>query len=223
MSYCCNVAVVVGTGEAEPVLSWLMVPVRAQGLSISPGLLLTCLWPNAAYRLRVRPSCGGCSAIHTGVRKGPAQFARVAALADPGNRRSSHAASRSRLVTSLVLAAPGISALFLGEEFLEDKIWSDDCSYNGLIYWAGLTTSDSTMRDFLQFTKDLLKLRNSQAAFSTKSPFRKLSAVRKSLARVCPGLRPAPPVGYPDKPATQPDRRTLRSEGPHGPSEARDA
>ena len=113
----------------------------------------------------MRPSCGGCSAIHTGVRKGPARFARVAALADPGNRRSWYAASRSRLVTSLVLAAPEISALFMGEEFLKDKIWSDDRSYNGLIYWAGLTTSDSTMRDFLQFTKDLLKLRNSQAAF----------------------------------------------------------
>ena len=55
-------------------------------------------------------------------------------------------------MTSLVLAAPGISALFMGEEFLKDKIWSDDRSYNGLIYWAGLTTSDSTMRDFLQFT-----------------------------------------------------------------------
>jgi pimeloyl-ACP methyl ester carboxylesterase len=109
MSYCCNVAVVVGTGDAEPVLSWLMVPVRAQGLSISPGLLLTCLWPNAAYRLRMRPSCGGCSAIHTGVRKGPARFARVAALADPGNRRSWPllliAASEDRTTTSSMVKA----------------------------------------------------------------------------------------------------------------------
>jgi 1,4-alpha-glucan branching enzyme len=52
----------------------------------------------------------------------------------------------------------------MGEEFLEDKIWSDNSSFNGLIYWAGLTTADTTMKDFLQFMTDLLKLRSSQAA-----------------------------------------------------------
>jgi 1,4-alpha-glucan branching enzyme len=85
-------------------------------------------------------------------------------LADASNRRSWYARSRSRVVTSLLLAAPGIPALFMGEEFLEDKNWSDDRSFDGLIWWEGLDGPDSSMRDFLRCVSDMIGLRRSQPA-----------------------------------------------------------
>ena len=36
-----------------------------------------------------------------------------------------YARSRSRVATGLLLMAPGIPLLFMGQEFLEDKPWSD--------------------------------------------------------------------------------------------------
>ena len=44
----------------------------------------------------------------------------------PADRRSWYARSRSRAATALLFAAPGIPALFMGQEFLEDKNWSDN-------------------------------------------------------------------------------------------------
>ena len=54
-----------------------------------------------------------------------ADAARVAWLADPLDRRSWYARSRSRVAAALLLAAPGIAALFMGQEILEDKLWDD--------------------------------------------------------------------------------------------------
>jgi 1,4-alpha-glucan branching enzyme len=90
--------------------------------------------------------------------------ARVPMLADSSDRRSWYARSRSRVATALLLTAPGIPLLFMGEEFLEDKDWSDDRSANGLIWWEGLTAADSTMRDFLRCVTDLVHLRRAQPA-----------------------------------------------------------
>jgi 1,4-alpha-glucan branching enzyme len=90
--------------------------------------------------------------------------ARVPMLADASDRRSWYARSRSRVVTSLLLAAPGIPSLFMGEEFLEDKDWSDNRQANGLIWWEGLEGTDSTMRDFLRCVTDLIALRRAQPA-----------------------------------------------------------
>ena len=90
--------------------------------------------------------------------------ARVAVLADSEDRRSWYARSRCRAATGLLLAAPGIVAFFMGEEFLEDKNWSDNRQVDGLIWWEGLTDANSTMRDFLRFTTDLIQLRRSQPA-----------------------------------------------------------
>jgi 1,4-alpha-glucan branching enzyme len=90
--------------------------------------------------------------------------ARVAMLADATDRRSWYARSRSRVVTSLLLAAPGIPGLFMGEEFLEDKNWSDDRGFNGLIWWEGLDAADSTMRDFLRCVSDMIQLRRAEPA-----------------------------------------------------------
>jgi 1,4-alpha-glucan branching enzyme len=95
---------------------------------------------------------------------GHAGSARVPTLADSSNTRSWYARSRSRAATALLLAAPGIPSLFMGEEFLEDKNWSDDRSVNGLIWWEGLTAADSSMRDFLRCVTDLVQLRRAQPA-----------------------------------------------------------
>jgi len=86
---------------------------------------------------------------------------RIARLADPSNARSWWARSRSRVATGLVLTAPGIPMLFMGQEFLEDKQWSDDVLDHPelLIYWAGLGAADPSMRDFLRFTRELIHLR----------------------------------------------------------------
>jgi 1,4-alpha-glucan branching enzyme len=90
--------------------------------------------------------------------------ARVAMLADSLDRRSWYARSRSRTATALLFAAPGIPALFMGEEFLEDKNWSDNRRVDGLIWWEGLDDTNPAMRDFLRFTTDLIQLRRSQPA-----------------------------------------------------------
>ncbi len=60
-----------------------------------------------------------------------------------------------------VVTAPGIPMLFMGQEFMEDKQWSDDVIDHPelLIYWDGLAAPDPTMRDFLRFTRELIALR----------------------------------------------------------------
>jgi 1,4-alpha-glucan branching enzyme len=90
--------------------------------------------------------------------------ARVAMLADALDRRSWYARSRSRAATGLLLAAPGIPALFMGQEFLEDKNWSDNRGVDDLIWWQGLGETNSAMRDFMRFTADLIEVRRSQPA-----------------------------------------------------------
>ncbi|MBV8121621.1 MAG: alpha amylase C-terminal domain-containing protein [Alphaproteobacteria bacterium] len=91
--------------------------------------------------------------------------ARVPMLADPADRRSWYARSRSRAATVLLFAAPGIPSLFMGEEILEDKLWSDDeQDHPGhLIWWEGLTSS-AVMADYRRFMRDLIRLRGSQPA-----------------------------------------------------------
>jgi 1,4-alpha-glucan branching enzyme len=85
---------------------------------------------------------------------------RIPALADGSNHRSWYARSRSRFATGLLLTAPGIPQLFMGQEFLEDKQWSWDPKAPNLIWWAGLNTgSDPAMVNHLRFTQDLIRLR----------------------------------------------------------------
>jgi len=63
-----------------------------------------------------------------------------AARADPTDARSWYARSRARVATALLLTAPGIPMLFMGQEILEDKPWSDNPRHfrNTLIWWDGL-------------------------------------------------------------------------------------
>jgi 1,4-alpha-glucan branching enzyme len=85
---------------------------------------------------------------------------RIAALADPSNHRSWYARSRSRVATGVLLTAPGIPQLFMGQEFLEDKHWDVDPNGRNLLSWTGIDAADSAMRDHLRFTRDLIHLRH---------------------------------------------------------------
>jgi 1,4-alpha-glucan branching enzyme len=89
---------------------------------------------------------------------------RIPALADGSNHRSWYARSRSRVATTLLLTAPGIPMLFMGQEFLEDKQWSDDPHGPDLLHWQGLESGDKSMVDHLRFTQDAIQLRWRQPA-----------------------------------------------------------
>ncbi|GLW28049.1 alpha amylase C-terminal domain-containing protein [Actinoplanes regularis] len=90
---------------------------------------------------------------------------RIARLADGSNPRSWYARSRSRVATGLLLTAPGVPMLFMGQEFLEDKLWSDSPGHtNHLIWWDGALGADRHMADFLRCTRDLIRLRRSLPA-----------------------------------------------------------
>ena len=67
-----------------------------------------------------------------------ARAPRVPALADPSDPRSWYARSRSRVATTLLLTAPGIPMLFMGQEILEDKPWHDDIELCGNLGDDGL-------------------------------------------------------------------------------------
>jgi 1,4-alpha-glucan branching enzyme len=53
--------------------------------------------------------------------------------------------------------------LFMGQEILEDKYWSDAPKPESLIWWDGLA-SDMYMHDFYRFSSELIKLRRRQPA-----------------------------------------------------------
>jgi 1,4-alpha-glucan branching enzyme len=91
---------------------------------------------------------------------------RIAALADSNDRRSWYARSRARVATGLVLTAPGTPMLFMGQEVLEDKHWSDNPGYHPdtMIYWEGLERGDKAMADHLRFTRELIGLRRRHPA-----------------------------------------------------------
>src|SRR6185503_7192579 len=65
---------------------------------------------------------------------------RMVSVADPSAHRSWYARSRSRVATGLLLTMPGIPMLFMGQEFLEDKPWSDDVDGHPelQLFWPGL-------------------------------------------------------------------------------------
>ena len=90
---------------------------------------------------------------------------RIARLADPNDSRSWYARSRARVATGLILTGTGIPMLFMGQEFLEDKHWSDNPEFfhDTLIWWDGLG-SDKVMQDHLRFTRELTWLRRRHPA-----------------------------------------------------------
>lgn len=121
------------TGPARPGASGLRA-FGSSGASCRIGKSRHRLeWPGDAYR----PSRGS--------GESPSWFAR----------------SRARVATGLSLTAPGIPMLFMGQEFLEDKQWSDDfvSHHDLLLYWAGLDRGDKQMLDHVRFTRELLAVR----------------------------------------------------------------
>jgi 1,4-alpha-glucan branching enzyme len=91
---------------------------------------------------------------------------RIPALADSSNARSWYARSRTRVAMALLLTAPGIPQLFMGQEFLEDKQWCPDPRTEAhRIWWGGIAagangkTLDPAMGDHLRFTQDAVRLR----------------------------------------------------------------
>lgn len=104
-----------------------------------------------------------CIENHDIVKSG--QGPRIPPLADSSDSRSWYARSRSRVATGLLLTAPGIPQLFMGQEIMEDKPWSDYPPSGLLVDWARLDdAADPTSRDFLRFTSELLALRRRQPA-----------------------------------------------------------
>jgi 1,4-alpha-glucan branching enzyme len=95
---------------------------------------------------------------------------RIPQVADGVNSRSWYASSRSRVASGLLLTMPGIPMLFMGQEFLEDKPWSDDVTGRPelRLFWPGLEAPDSTMRDFLRFTRELLAVRRRYPALRSE-------------------------------------------------------
>jgi 1,4-alpha-glucan branching enzyme len=89
---------------------------------------------------------------------------RIARLAGGNDARSWYARSRSRIAMGLVLTAPGIPHIFMGQEILEDKPWSDTPSIGTEIWWAGLDAGDKSMTDFLRFTQELIGVRRAHPA-----------------------------------------------------------
>ena len=103
-----------------------------------------------------------CVENHDAVFQGKGQ--RISRLADPSDARSWYARSRSRVALGLLLTAPGIPQLFMGQEFLEDKQWSDDPASPLHLYWEGLARGEKPMVDFLRFSQDLIWLRRREPA-----------------------------------------------------------
>lgn len=109
-----------------------------------------------------------CVESHDEVYKGRAL--RIAALGDQNNRPW-YARSRARVATGLILTAPGIPLMFMGQEFLEDKRWSDNPEFDSdsLIWWQGLEGGQKAMADHLRFTQELVGLRRRYPALRGES------------------------------------------------------
>jgi 1,4-alpha-glucan branching enzyme len=98
---------------------------------------------------------------HTGRDKQP----RIARLSDSSDARSWYARSRAKVATGLLLTAPGVPMIFMGQEFLEDKYWTDyPKKPELLIWWDGLEREDKHMSDQHRFTRDLMWLRRKHPA-----------------------------------------------------------
>jgi 1,4-alpha-glucan branching enzyme len=93
-----------------------------------------------------------CVENHDIVKVGQDQ--RIPFLADSSDPQSWYARSRTRFAMGVLLTAPGIPQIFMGQEFLAAKQWSWDPKSSNLLSMAG-----SVALDHLRFTQDLIRLR----------------------------------------------------------------
>jgi 1,4-alpha-glucan branching enzyme len=89
---------------------------------------------------------------------------RIARLADGSDARSWYARSRARVASALLLFLPGIPQIFMGQEFLEDKQWSEVPNSPLQLGWDGLSAGDPSMVDHLRFMRDAIGARRSHPA-----------------------------------------------------------
>jgi len=153
-------------GLREAIRSAIGQAAQGADAAVEMSGIARTLWPAGfAHAWQTVP----CVENHDLVKLG--EKPRVPRLADGSNPRSWFARSRSRVATALLLTAPGIPQLFMGQEFLEDKPWCPNPNRpDHLIWWGGLAegadgyAADPAMADHLRFTQDAVKLRNSQPA-----------------------------------------------------------
>ncbi len=90
---------------------------------------------------------------------------RIATLADPGDPRSWYARSRSRVAAGIILTAPGIPMMFMGQETLESRSWHDTPGFRPgtLLDWDEAAASPAR-RGHFRFMADLVRLRRRQPA-----------------------------------------------------------
>jgi 1,4-alpha-glucan branching enzyme len=101
-----------------------------------------------------------CVENHDLVYSDHSEGGRITHLADSANARSWYATSRSRVATAVLLTAPGVPMLFMGQELLEYRPWNDNLKNNPdcLVHWNELSTVKA-VGDFLLFTQEAVKLR----------------------------------------------------------------
>jgi 1,4-alpha-glucan branching enzyme len=153
-------------GLREAIRSAIGQAAQGAGATVEMGGIARSLWPTGfAHAWQTVP----CVENHDIVKLG--EKPRVPRLADGSDPRSWYARSRARVAMALLLTAPGIPQLFMGQEFLEDKQWCPDPrSPAHLIWWGGLAAgadghaADPAMADHLRFTQAAIALRNSQPA-----------------------------------------------------------
>ena len=98
--------------------------------------------------------------------------ARVATLADAAGPTSWFGRSRARVALALLMVSRGIPALFMGQETLETRLWSDDPAAVAChIDWEAART-DKARADYFVFASDIITAR------------RELDALRGSELRV---------------------------------------
>ncbi len=156
-----------GDGLRDAARSLLTQAAAGEGAQLQLDPVAAALVPPAGYDAAWRVV--QCLENHDLTYFGHDGAARVATLADPANSRSWYARSRSRAAAALLFAAPGIPALFMGQEILENKLWCDDeRDHPGhLIGWDGLG-SDRTMADYRRLMRDIIALRRAQPALSAE-------------------------------------------------------
>jgi 1,4-alpha-glucan branching enzyme len=153
-------------GLREAVRTAVEQAAMGVGACVEMSGIARALWPAGfAHSWQTVP----CVENHDIVKLG--EKPRIPALADGSNHRSWYARSRTRVAMALLLTAPGIPQLFMGQEFLEDKQWCPDPRTEAhLIWWGGLERGadgkmvDPAMGDHLRFTQDVVRLRCRQPA-----------------------------------------------------------
>jgi 1,4-alpha-glucan branching enzyme len=101
-----------------------------------------------------------CVENHDLVYSDHTEGGRITHLADSTDARSWYATSRSRVATALLLTAPGVPMLFMGQELLEYRPWNDNLGAHpdDLVHWNELGTVKA-VGDFLRFTQEAVALR----------------------------------------------------------------